>query len=213
MASTQETTQINDTIITNGTGIVSLLTQAQVSLAPNCDASFSPEDTEIPEKGFQDSGFYEDNGNLPNSSGNGDFTLFDEDDAYLTDNDMLDIASVKANHGSIYGGTNNRSTAQIPRGTSYDDLADERTAFYDPIRDASQISGNDEEEPQPQHTYSTLEPNPSGHTSLQTWASIPERHEFNACRFHQLPHPTQVIQTTWLHEEDIDLEDIRQPYY
>lgn len=180
-----------------------------------------------PEDRFQDSGFFEDVETSEYEYGSGkDWILFNDhvphldDDYFLAEDDAIDIASTKANHGSTYNGLNNENTLQIARGASYNDAGNDgkrgETA-YDAVHEAARSVEESDEGygygGRPQHRYSNFDDGQVGLGSLDTWTTTFERHESIAYRFEQPPNPSHVFHQLQIDDEDFDLEDIRQPYY
>jgi hypothetical protein len=228
MSSTQQSskqtaqgTTMNENVASNDSA------EADISIESpyvNIDADAT---TANPKERFQDSGFFED---LETTEyeyvGGKDWILFNDhvphqdENYFLTEDDAIDIASTKANHGSTYNGSNNKNTLQIERGTSYNDTGNNGKrgeTVYDPVHEAARSVVESDEgygyNGRPQHQYSNFDDGQVGLSSLNRWITTFERHESIAYRFEQPPNPSHVFRQLQIWDEDFDLEDISQPYY
>ncbi|CAG8982474.1 hypothetical protein HYALB_00009968 [Hymenoscyphus albidus] len=121
-----------------------------------------------------------------------DFVLYDSDSCFIDDE-----ASVRPNHGSIYNGTHDSSTAYIPQNTSYDtskcnndgsnfvptsqgSRAGSRSYVYQP----TQPSQPD----QPSSLFGEFERVPTdGPSPFSQWVVSPYRHERLGVQYEALP--------------------------
>lgn len=125
-----------------------------------------------------------------------DFVLLDEGPPFI---DELD-ASMIANHGSTYNGSNNERAARIEKYTSYDyDNESPITSFRQAVGTLEQgvkeaVEGQRPPPLDRPSLFSTYEAI-TGPSMLSEWASAYHRHEAIACRFEQPPFPADRLQT------------------
>jgi len=147
---------------------------------------------------FEDSGFFEDDETNPRTNRHDykDWILYNNDlPALNTDDFFADLdASTKANHSSIYDGTNNESTTYIERSCVYDAQEDKfrRTNIYDSVYEAvhewvdqSIYEAINDFDIRSQPDYSRPSHDPTVLSPLEKWANAYERHESIAYRSEQ----------------------------
>jgi len=155
---------------------------------------YQADDSAVYENNFNDSGFVD--GEEPALSHNNyeDFILFEDDPPFIDED-----ASMIANHGSVYNGTNNECAAYIEKYTSFN-YDDERpvTGFREAVAGAIEQSVSDAVEaqrPPPQDRpllFSNFEAT-TGPSMLSQWATTNHRHEIIAYRYEQPPYPSDRL--------------------
>lgn len=166
---------------------------------------------------FQDSGFFEaDDQTAYEYVGDNDFILYpDGEDESREDGEdpfddeyAVDIASTKANHGSVY--IRNSTTSKPYSQSQESSQSAVQYEGQDEIEDVVVVDDEEGDEERPRHRFSTPinTTTEKGFSPLDDWAMFFHRHESIAYRFEQPPNPTHVFQTlqnSWGYEVDIDL--------
>lgn len=137
-------------------------------------------------------------------SNNKDWELFagepvanQDDDYYFDEEDAVDIASTKANHGSIYNGKNNENNTLIATQSN---------------RPALEIIHQNPQGSDPPHLFSYHPSTQYGTTPLTTWKHTYEQHESIAYSFQQPPCPSHIFRDLQSWPEDIDLDVYAVPF-
>ena len=157
---------------------------------------FQAEDPAVYENNFNDSGFVDSDEPARPVNNYEDFILFEDDPPFIDED-----ASMIANHGSTYNGTNNERAAYIEKYSSfnYDDAERPVISFREAVAGAIEQSVSEAVEgqrPPPQDRpslFSNFEAT-TGSSMLSQWATTDHRHEIIAYCYEQLLYSSDCLQ-------------------